>query len=48
MKHLQEYIFENISDKTVYLLKTLDDAENFFKRTLKNGTTLQDDAGISD
>ena len=48
MKHLREYIFENISNKTVYLLKTLDDAKDFFKRKLKNGITLQDDAGISD
>lgn len=48
MKHLSEYVFENLEDHSVYLIKTYDDALAFFKREPKNGISIQDDIKISD
>lgn len=48
MIHFKDYILEDLSNKTVYLLKTCDDAKEFFKQELKNGITLQDEVKISD
>lgn len=47
MKSLVQYVFENIDNKTAYLLKTYDEAIEFFQQKLKNGNTLQDEVKIS-
>lgn len=49
MKKLNEYIVENLSDHTVYLIKTADECKKYLKRKIGKGdTTLQDSLGISD
>lgn len=49
MKNLNEYIVENLSDHTVYLIKTADECKKYLKRKIGKGdTTLQDSLGISD
>lgn len=49
MKRLVEYIAENLSNKTTYLIKTTDECKEYLKRPInKKGETLQDSLGISD
>ncbi len=47
-QYILENVFEGLENNSIYLMKTADEAKQFFHRQVKNKDTLQDLADISD